>query len=187
MHELGHNFNSGHTFSDYSPVIDTCKSRSSCPAQLPLAKSATIMSYCHQCAGGYSNIEYTFGGKYSGVGLRSNMNSYSNSPLNGLGTVSIEPRRVNAKMWSHVSSRGTCTSPSNPGVRVCCFYFVLFVYVYQFSLTHSLSLSVTFTTVTYYVNQYKESHIQANVTKASSTYSYTVKQTHLNALVSTNS
>jgi hypothetical protein len=120
MHELGHNFNSGHTHdgSGYSPVIDTCGS--SCPAQLPLAKSATIMSYCHQCSGSYSNIEYTFGGKYSGTGLRSDMNSYSNSPLNGLGTVSIEPRRVNAKMWSHVSSRGTCTSPSNPGVRVCC-------------------------------------------------------------------
>jgi hypothetical protein len=121
MHELGHNFNSGHTHdgSGYSPVIDTCGS--SCPAQLPLAKSATIMSYCHLCSGSYSNIEYTFGGKYSGTGLRSDMNSYSNSPLAGLGIVSIEPRRVNAKMWSHVSSRGTCTLPSNPGVRICCF------------------------------------------------------------------
>jgi hypothetical protein len=119
MHELGHNFNSDHTHS-YSPVIDTCGS--SCPAQLPLAKSATIMSYCHQCSGGYSNIEYTFGGKYSGVGLRSDMNSYSNSPLARLGTVSIEPRRVNAKMWSHVSSRGTCTLPSNPVVRNDCLY-----------------------------------------------------------------
>lgn len=134
MHELGHNFNSDHTHS-YSPVIDTCGS--SCPAQLPLAKSATIMSYCHQCSGSYSNIQYTFGGKYSGVGLRSDMNSYSNSPLAGLGTVSIEPRRVNAKMWSHVSSRGTCTSPSNAGVRVR-LQFVCFLYCFQFSLTLSL-------------------------------------------------
>ena len=121
MHELGHNFNSDHTHS-YSPVIDTCGSRSSCPAQLPLAKSATIMSYCHECNGSYSNIEYTFGGKYSGTGLRSDMNSYSNSPLAGLGIVSKEPRRVNAKMWSHVSSQGTCTLPSNPVVRKGCLY-----------------------------------------------------------------
>ena len=100
MHELGHNFNSDHTHS-YSPVIDTCGS--SCPAQLPLAKSATIMSYCDQC-GGYSNIEYTFGGKYSGTGLRSDMNSYSNSPLAGLGIVSIEPRRVKSRGESVLSS-----------------------------------------------------------------------------------
>jgi hypothetical protein len=124
MHEIGHNFGSGHTHDGYSPVIDTCgiaPDGSSCPAQFPLAKSATIMSYCHyKCRGDFSNLEYTFGGKYSGTGLRSDMNSYSNSPLAGLGIVSKEPRRVNAKMWSHVSSRGTCTLPSNPVVRNGC-------------------------------------------------------------------
>ena len=112
MHELGHNFNSGHTHDGYSPVIDTCGT--SCPAQLPLAKSSTIMSYCHGCIGGYNNMDYTFGGKYTGTGLRSDINSYVNSPL--AGTVSTEPRRVNAKMWSHVSSRGTCTQPYPTGV-----------------------------------------------------------------------
>ena len=125
MHELGHNFGSGHTHDvwsaaypwGYSPQIDTCGTF--CPSQvhpqLPLAKSATIMSYCHQCSGGYSNIDYTFGGKYKGTGLRSIIHSYDNSPL--AGTVSTEPRQVNVKMWTHVSSRGTCTQP-NPTTDV---------------------------------------------------------------------
>ncbi|KAL3761984.1 hypothetical protein ACHAW5_006490 [Stephanodiscus triporus] len=60
MHEIGHNFGSGHTHDDYSPVIDTCGT--SCPTGLPLAKSTTIMSYCDLCTGGDSNLAYTFGG-----------------------------------------------------------------------------------------------------------------------------
>ncbi len=110
MHELGHNFGSWHTHDDqqYSPRVDTC-GIGSCSSQFPLAKSATIMSYCHQCNGGLSNTAYTFGGKYKGTGSRSDPNSYNNSPL--AGTVSFDPRRVNTKMWAHVSSRGTCTQP----------------------------------------------------------------------------
>lgn len=45
MHELGHNFGTYHTHN-YSPTIDTCGS-GTCPVQLPQAKSATLMSYCH--------------------------------------------------------------------------------------------------------------------------------------------
>ena len=107
MHELGHNFNTAHTHDGYSPLVDTCGV--SCPSQLPLAKSATIMSYCDLCPGGIENYAHTFGGKYKGTGSRSDPNSYNNSPL--AGTVSFEPRRVNAKMWASVSSRGTCTQP----------------------------------------------------------------------------
>ena len=115
MHELGHNFSSDHTHeSGYSPVIDTCGT--ACPAGLPLAKSSTIMSYCHGCSGGYSNMDYTFGGKYTGTGVRSDFNSYNNSPL--AGTISYEPRRVSAKMWQHVSSRGTCTNVPYTGVSI---------------------------------------------------------------------
>jgi hypothetical protein len=116
MHELGHNFGSGHTHNGgYLPVIDTCGT--TCPAGLPLAKSSTIMSYCHGCNGGYSNMDYTFGGKYKGTGSRSDINSYDNSPLAGLGTISSEPRQVNAKMWAHVSSRA-CTQNFTPGVSI---------------------------------------------------------------------
>ena len=114
MHELGHNFNSAHTHDAgyYSPVVDTCGT--SCPSQLPLAKSSTIMSYCHLCSGSYANIDYTFGGNYTGTGSRGDINSYYNSNL--AGTVSTDPRRVNVKMWEHVSSRGTCTQPYVAGV-----------------------------------------------------------------------
>ena len=122
MHEIGHNFNSGHTHDGgYSPRVDTCgcpysngHCADSCPSQLPLPKSATLMSYCHLCSGGYSNVDYTFGGKYSGTGPRGDINSYSNSPL--AGSVSNNPRQVNVKMWGHVSSRGTCTEPYPIGV-----------------------------------------------------------------------
>jgi hypothetical protein len=126
MHELGHNFGSGHTHNGgYVPVIDTCGT--TCPSQLPLAKSATIMSYCHSCIGGMANMAYTFGGKYKGVGSRGDVNSYDNSPL--AGAISNEPRRVNAKMWAHVSSR-KCTTEFNLGVSIlqnmimfiCCAY-----------------------------------------------------------------
>ena len=110
-YELGHNFGSWHTHDNfqYSPRIDTCGIVGSCSSQFPLSKSATIMSYCHACNGGLGNVAYTFGGKYKGTGSRSDPNSYNNAPL--AGTVSFEPRRVNAKMWAHVSSRGTCTQP----------------------------------------------------------------------------
>jgi len=106
MHELRHNFGTGHTHNgEYSPRIDTCGN--SCPSQLPLAKSATIMSYCHGCNGGMANVAYTFGGKYKGFGSRGDVNSYNNSPL--VGTVSTEPCRVNARMYNHVLLCGTCT------------------------------------------------------------------------------
>ncbi|KAL3823124.1 hypothetical protein ACHAXA_006454 [Cyclostephanos tholiformis] len=108
MHEVGHNFNSGHTHDGgYSPQIDTCGIM--CPAQLPLAKSSTIMSYCHLCSGGYANMDYTFGGKYIGSGDRSSIASYTNTPL--AGTVTTEARQVNVVMWAHVSSLGVCTMP----------------------------------------------------------------------------
>jgi hypothetical protein len=73
------------------------------------------MSYCHQCSGGLSNIAYTFGGNYVS-GDHGSVNSYKNSPLlAGLGVVSFEPRRVNAIMWNHVSTRGPCTkAPKTP-------------------------------------------------------------------------
>ncbi|KAL7464829.1 hypothetical protein ACHAXS_005152 [Conticribra weissflogii] len=117
MHEIGHNFNSGHTHSGYSPFIDSCgctkdgTCTTACPAQLPLAKSSTLMSYCH--FGGYSNMMYTFSGKPIDAANRDIPEGYTNSNL--AGTFNNEPRRVNAKMYSHVSSRGTCTiAPVGP-------------------------------------------------------------------------
>jgi hypothetical protein len=126
MHEIGHNFGAYHTHHEiYTPRIDTCGCFTgegfcmdeTCPAQLPLERSATIMSYCHLCygpAGQLSNFAYTFGGKYKGSGNRGYINSYTNSPLL-VGDVSKEPRQVNVLMYNHVSSRGACTRLSKTG------------------------------------------------------------------------
>lgn len=104
MHELGHNFNSPHTHDTaYSPLIDTCGN--TCPSPMYL-ESATIMSYCHLCSGSYGNMLYTFGGKYQG-GSRSSAASYIKTP-ELVGDISTDPQRVNARMWSHVDSRGSC-------------------------------------------------------------------------------
>ena len=49
-HEIGHNFGSPHTHS-YVPPIDGCGNGDCANANL-----GTIMSYCHTCAGGMTNI-----------------------------------------------------------------------------------------------------------------------------------
>ncbi|MFT7464297.1 MAG: hypothetical protein ACI9EF_002650 [Pseudohongiellaceae bacterium] len=51
-HEVGHNFSSPHTH-DYSPQIDDC-------ANGTCITDGTIMSYCHLCPGGLSNITTYF-------------------------------------------------------------------------------------------------------------------------------
>lgn len=56
-HELGHNFNAQHTH-ELCPPLDSCftgacVTSSSC-------SQGTIMSYCHTCAGGTSNIDLNF-------------------------------------------------------------------------------------------------------------------------------
>ncbi|MEZ6319380.1 MAG: M12 family metallo-peptidase [Phycisphaerales bacterium] len=52
-HEMGHNHGTGHThdINWYNPVIDGC-GNGDCSA----AFGGTIMSYCHTCSGGMSNI-----------------------------------------------------------------------------------------------------------------------------------
>lgn len=53
-HELGHNFGTAHTHDGYDPVIDRCGI--DCSGN----RTSTIMSYCHICAGGLSNIRLGF-------------------------------------------------------------------------------------------------------------------------------
>lgn len=53
-HELGHNFNAIHTH-EMSPPVDGCGS-----GDCSQASQGTIMSYCHTCAGGMSNIALNF-------------------------------------------------------------------------------------------------------------------------------
>lgn len=54
-HEMGHNFGTGHTHDSYEPVIDGCGN-----GDCSLAQDSTIMSYCHGCSGGLSNIDLRF-------------------------------------------------------------------------------------------------------------------------------
>lgn len=53
-HELGHNFGTSHTHN-YTPVIDGCGN-----GDCSNAFGGTIMSYCHTCSGGISNIVLGF-------------------------------------------------------------------------------------------------------------------------------
>lgn len=54
-HETGHNCGSGHTHDSYSPAIDGCGNNDCTDANL-----GTIMSYCHLCSGGLSNMAMQF-------------------------------------------------------------------------------------------------------------------------------
>ncbi len=57
-HELGHNFSAPHTH-DYCPPLDECAPPTSfgqCQTQQTCISNGTIMSYCHLCNGGMTNI-----------------------------------------------------------------------------------------------------------------------------------
>ncbi|TVQ63908.1 MAG: hypothetical protein EA378_00505 [Phycisphaerales bacterium] len=54
-HEIGHNLGTGHTHDAYNPVIDGC-GNGDCSS----AFGGTIMSYCHTCPGGTSNLKVEF-------------------------------------------------------------------------------------------------------------------------------
>ncbi len=61
-HEVGHNFGSKHTHS-YCPPLDQCAPSGyfgSCQTAQVCTNQGTIMSYCHLCSGGTSNITTYF-------------------------------------------------------------------------------------------------------------------------------
>jgi hypothetical protein len=67
-HEIGHIFSSGHTHdvNSYNPIIDGCGLDYLDPPQtkdctVAQQRQGTIMSYCHTCSGGQSNLRMTFG------------------------------------------------------------------------------------------------------------------------------
>lgn len=61
-HEIGHNFGSPHTH-DYCPPLDQCAPNGyfgQCQSQAVCTNQGTLMSYCHLCPGGLSNITTYF-------------------------------------------------------------------------------------------------------------------------------
>jgi hypothetical protein len=69
-HEMGHNLGSRHTHdpAQYSPPIDGCGNaylNPPLPQDCSQAWNGTIMSYCHLCPGGETNINLTFGPRVS--------------------------------------------------------------------------------------------------------------------------
>jgi hypothetical protein len=62
IHEIGHNFDAVHTH-DYCPPLDECAPSGyfgSCQTSQICTSSGTIMSYCHLCSGGTSNVTTYF-------------------------------------------------------------------------------------------------------------------------------
>ena len=62
MHELGHNLGASHTHA-YTPTLDDCMTFNGCTT----APNGTLMSYCHMCPGGYSNIMLEFHPNIAGI------------------------------------------------------------------------------------------------------------------------
>lgn len=60
-HELGHNLGTRHTHDTvhYNPPLDDCFTANG-PGACTMAFGGTIMSYCHLCSGGLSNIRLDF-------------------------------------------------------------------------------------------------------------------------------
>ncbi|KAL3788815.1 hypothetical protein HJC23_006268 [Cyclotella cryptica] len=109
VHEIGHSLGSDHTFEStaYKPVIDSC-GLDACPNQLPLANSATIMSYCDFCDGGLSNVALSYGGVWTGDHPRLDLDNWKESPEVVDSKVSLKPERVSHQIWKTLYSKGQC-------------------------------------------------------------------------------
>ena len=70
-HETGHSFGSGHTHDSYNPPIDGCAN-----GDCSVVPEGTIMSYCHTCSGGLSNVRMIFHPRVETV-IRNRLNSIS--------------------------------------------------------------------------------------------------------------
>lgn len=76
-HELGHNFGGPHTHSMFPP-IDNCAG-----GDCSVTPNATIMSYCHQCPGGMTNIQLRFHDRIVNEQILPFLGSVSNCDLSG--------------------------------------------------------------------------------------------------------
>lgn len=105
-HELGHQFGSPHTH-DYSPQIDNCAG-----GDCSVVPNGTIMSYCHGCPGGMSNINLQLHPRVSAV-IRTAVEASCLQPFNGVITQTLG----DALLGSNGLPAQT-VSYTNPRVRI---------------------------------------------------------------------
>ncbi len=117
-HEIGHNFSSPHT-ECYAPPVDTCTpcDSFSCTGSVP-SGGGTIMSYCHACAGGYSNIILYFGlnGDVSQAVL-DQMRGYVESKAACLGPLAAAPTVTGIAPGGGPTNGGTAVTISGTGFQ----------------------------------------------------------------------
>ena len=117
-HEMGHNFSSPHT-ECYTPPVDTCTpcDTFSCTGSVP-AGGGTLMSYCHACSGGYSNIILYFGlnGTVSQPVL-DQMRGYVESKAACLGPLAAAPTVTGIFPTSGSTAGGTPVTISGTGFQ----------------------------------------------------------------------
>jgi hypothetical protein len=106
-HEIGHNFRAPHTHS-MSPPVDGC-GNSDCS----MASQGTIMSYCHTCSGGMTNIRLDLHPRVISEHIMPYLNSIS--CVQGLTGVSItahpQPRTVRTGEATQFSAAGAGSGP----------------------------------------------------------------------------
>jgi len=117
-HEMGHNFDSPHT-ECYSPAVDTCTpcDTFSCTGPVP-SGGGTIMSYCHACSGGYSNIILYFGlnGQASQAVL-DQIRGYIESKASCLGPLAAAPTVTGINPNVGSTTGGTSVTISGTGFQ----------------------------------------------------------------------
>lgn len=86
-HEMGHNFAAPHTH-DMVPQVDGCGT-----SDCSLASQGTIMSYCHGCSGGLSNITLTLQERMINERILPYLSTLSSCiPTTGTVAISVQPR-----------------------------------------------------------------------------------------------
>lgn len=110
MHEMGHNFGTGHTHEVnwYNPIIDGCGlayvgGTQDCSQAF---SAGTIMSYCHLCPGGMSNLTLTFPPRVQTV-IRNWVDGGGASCGALLPTVTSNPSAVNVEEGDPINLSGS--------------------------------------------------------------------------------
>ena len=120
-HETGHNFGTPHTH-DYCPPLDHCASN--CDGNTFCTNQGTVMSYCHTCGAGMSNITTLFHPSVVTTMRNGAVNScipnYNGTTPTTLFSDGFESGDILAGGWSHGNLPGqVITAASHQGTYGC--------------------------------------------------------------------